>query len=66
MFAGMTEDDVREKMAAEANGNLTGWARQHGVDPGYARDVLGGRRPPGQSVLSALNLRKRVVYEVAG
>lgn len=39
------------------------FADQHGISPQYVHDVLNGRRMPGASILNALGLRKRVIYE---
>ena len=39
------------------------FAEQHGVSLQYVHDVLNGRRMPGASMLNALGLRKRVIYE---
>lgn len=41
------------------------FAEQHGVSPQYVHDVLAGRRMPGKSIINALGLSKRVVYEFA-
>lgn len=42
---------------------MTAWAEQHDISIAYACDVLAGRRDPGKAILSALGLRKTVIYE---
>jgi transcriptional regulator with XRE-family HTH domain len=41
------------------------FASRLGVSPQYLSDVYNGRRPPGESITSALNVEKAVVYTVA-
>jgi transcriptional regulator with XRE-family HTH domain len=40
------------------------FATRLGVSPQYLSDVYNGRRPPGESITSALNVEKAVVYAV--
>jgi transcriptional regulator with XRE-family HTH domain len=40
------------------------FASRLGVSPQYLSDVYNGRRPPGESITSALNAEKAVVYTV--
>jgi transcriptional regulator with XRE-family HTH domain len=40
------------------------FAARLGVSPQYLSDVFNGRRPPGESITSALNVEKAVVYSV--
>ena len=48
-------------------GNQTAqqFAARIGVSPQYLSDVYNGRRPPGESITSALKVEKAVVYTVA-
>jgi len=48
-------------------GNETGqqFASRLGVSPQYLSDVYNGRRPPGESITSALKVEKAVVYKLA-
>jgi transcriptional regulator with XRE-family HTH domain len=48
-------------------GNQTAqqFASKLGVSPQYLSDVYKGRRPPGESITSALQVEKRVVYSLA-
>ena len=41
------------------------FASRLGVSPQYLSDVYNGRRPPGESITSALHAEKAVVYSVA-
>jgi transcriptional regulator with XRE-family HTH domain len=41
------------------------FASRIGVSPQYLSDVYNGRRPPGESITSALKVEKAVVYTVA-
>ena len=41
------------------------FASRLGVSPQYLSDVYNGRRPPGESITSALNVEKAVVYALA-
>jgi transcriptional regulator with XRE-family HTH domain len=47
-------------------GNQTAqqFASKLGISPQYLSDVYNGRRPPGESITSALNVEKSVVYSV--
>ena len=40
------------------------FASRLGVSPQYLSDVYNGRRPPGESITSALKVEKSVVYAV--
>jgi transcriptional regulator with XRE-family HTH domain len=40
------------------------FASRLGVSPQYLSDVYNGRRPPGESITSALKVEKAVVYTV--
>lgn len=54
----MTSDDVRAKLAEEANGNRAAWARANKLSAQYVNDVLVGRREPGDKILAALGLER--------
>ena len=41
------------------------FATRLGVSPQYLSDVYNGRRPPGESITSALKVEKAVVYRLA-
>ena len=41
------------------------FASRLGVSPQYLSDVYNGRRPPGESITSALNVAKAVTYTLA-
>jgi transcriptional regulator with XRE-family HTH domain len=41
------------------------FASRLGVSPQYLSDVYNGRRPPGESITSALKVEKAVVYTLA-
>lgn len=60
----MTSDDVRKILKAECDdcGSQVVWATKHSLSPSYTSDVLNGRREPGPALLSALGLRKIVMY----
>lgn len=62
--AGLTYLDVcaRLRAACRAAGGQQAWAQQNGVSPAYVSDVLNARRDPGDSILTALGLRKVVRY----
>ncbi len=51
------------RSACAAVGGQAAWAAKVGLSPQYVSDVLNARREPGASILAALNLRKRVIYE---
>lgn len=61
---GLTSLDVcgRLRAACRAAGGQQVWAQQNGVSPAYVSDVLNARREPGDSILTALGLRKVVRY----
>jgi transcriptional regulator with XRE-family HTH domain len=40
------------------------FASRLGISPQYLSDVYNGRRPPGESITSALNVEKSVTYKV--
>jgi transcriptional regulator with XRE-family HTH domain len=48
-------------------GNQTAqqFASRLGISPQYLSDVYNGRRPPGESITSALKVEKSVVYTLA-
>lgn len=52
-------DELRA--AIQRQGSAAGWARRHGVGPGYLADVLSGRRPPGARILQALGIGRAYV-----
>ncbi|MDE4912236.1 hypothetical protein PQI07_16265 [Methylobacterium sp. 092160098-2] len=52
-------DELRAAIARQ--GSAAGWARRHGVGPGYLADVLSGRRPPGTRILQALGIGRAYV-----
>ena len=60
----LTEADVYGAMRREcsAAGGVKQWAILHGISPGYAAEVMGGRTPPGPAVLKALGFVRVVRY----
>jgi len=58
----MTADDVRKLLRERANGNQAAWAREQGISAQYVCDVLTGRREPGEAILKALKVERRVTY----
>lgn len=56
----MLRDAVREV------GTQKAWAERAGVSEVYVSDVLRKRRPPGDSILRALGLTRRMVYGAEG
>jgi hypothetical protein len=65
ILSDMTEDEVRRllKQACQKSGSVRAWATEHGLSAAYVGDVLASRRGPGSTILDALFLKKRVVYE---
>ena len=62
----ISRDPVAELYAAcKAAGSQKAWADTNGLSPQYVCDVLQGRREPGDSILSALGLKKVVTYHAA-
>ena len=59
----MTDDEVRALIREKANGNVSAWAKSHGMSAQYVSDVLQSRRGPGDAILAALGLEKVVTYE---
>ncbi len=53
---------ARLRAAVKQAGDQQTYARQIGISPAYLSDVLNARREPGDSILSALGLRKQVRY----
>lgn len=60
----MDDGAVVERLtkACEIAGSQREWAKTHNLSPAYVSDVLKGKRGPGQSILDALGLVKRVEY----
>lgn len=56
----MLRDAVREA------GTQKAWAERAGVSEVYVSDVLRKRRPPGDAILRALGLTRRMVYGAEG
>lgn len=48
----------RLRAACRAVGGQKVWAARNGISFGYLNDVINHRRPPGESVLRSLNLRR--------
>lgn len=61
---GIDQMDVcaRLRKACADAGSQKAWAEANGVSGAYVNDVLQSRREPGESILSALGLRKVVRY----
>lgn len=53
---------ARLRAACETAGGQKQWAAANGVSGSYVCDVLMARREPGESILSALGLRKITRY----
>lgn len=64
----MDEDGVRALLSTRCKeaGGVAPWADGHGVSSTYARDVIAGRRPPGEAILRALGLERVVTYRKTG
>ncbi|GGD87305.1 hypothetical protein GCM10011390_02520 [Aureimonas endophytica] len=60
-----TDDDVRSFIRIECRrvGSRAAWCREVGLSPSYVGDVVSGRRAPGETMLTALGLRRVVGYE---
>lgn len=60
----ITEEDVKAllRAACEAAGGRQSWGETHGISPQYIGDVLRGDRRPGNKILRALGLTRRMVY----
>jgi len=63
-MAELTALDVfaRLRKACSAAGGQSAWAAQNRVSPQYVSDVINGRTDPGESILRALGLARRVRY----
>ena len=61
----LDQKDVVRLLRSEVNraGGQQKWAKQNGVAPSAISMVLTGDRPPNKKILSALKLRKVVVFE---
>jgi hypothetical protein len=61
----MDAEQVRSLLRAKCKETKTisAWADANGMSTAYVSDVLRRRRDPGDSILSALGLRKVVKYE---
>jgi hypothetical protein len=61
----LDQKDVVRLLRSEVNraGGQQRWANQNGVAPSAISMVLTGDRPPNKKILSALKLRKVVVFE---
>ncbi len=61
----LDQEDVVRLLRSEVNraGGQQKWAKQNGVAPSAISMILTGDRPPNKKILSALKLRKVVVFE---
>jgi hypothetical protein len=59
------QNDVVRLLRSEVKraGGQQEWARKHGVVPSMISMVLSGDRPPNKKIISALKLRRIVVFE---
>jgi hypothetical protein len=59
------QNDVIRLLRSEINraGSQKEWAKKNGVVPSMISMVLTGDRPPNKKILSALNLRRVIVFE---
>lgn len=58
-------EEVRGKLLVQCldAGGRKAWAEANGISPQYVTDVLKNRREPGESIVSALGMRRVVAYE---
>lgn len=60
----ITLEEVRARLQAAVDtvGTRKEWAELHDISPSYVTEVLNGIRPPGDKILRALGLTRRLVY----
>lgn len=51
------------RRAVEKAGGQRAWSRTNKVSVAYVNDVLHGRRPPGEAILTPLGLEKVITYK---
>jgi hypothetical protein len=61
----LDQKDVVRLLRSEVNrtGSQKEWAKKNGVTPSSISMVLSGDRPPNKKIISALKLRRVVVFE---
>ena len=61
----LVQKDVVRLLRSEVNraGGQTKWAKQNGIVPSAISMVLAGDRPPNKKIISALKLRRVIVFE---
>jgi len=59
----MTLDEVREALRREAGDSVYAWAKSNRISLGYVYDFMSGAKLPGNKILSALGMEKRIEYE---
>jgi hypothetical protein len=61
----LDQKDVVRLLRSEVNraGGQKEWAKKNGIAPSMISMVLSGDRPPNKKILSALKLRRAVVFE---
>jgi hypothetical protein len=61
----LDQKDVVRLLRSEVNraGSQKEWAKENGVTPSSISMVLSGVRPPNKKIISALKLRRVVVFE---
>ena len=61
----LDQKDVVRLLRSEVNraGGQTKWAKQNGIVPSAISMVLAGDRPPNKKIISALKLRRVIVFE---
>jgi len=61
----LDQNDVIRLLRSEVNraGSQKEWAKKNGVAPSMISMVLTCDRPPNKKILSALNLRRVIVFE---
>jgi hypothetical protein len=61
----LDQKDVVRLLRSEVNraGGQTKWAKKNGIAPSAISMVLAGDRPPNKKIISALKLRRVIVFE---
>ena len=61
----LDQKDVVRLLRSEVNraGGQTKWAKKNGIVPSAISMVLAGDRPPNKKIISALKLRRVIVFE---
>jgi hypothetical protein len=61
----LDQNDVVRLLRLEVKraGGQQEWARKNGVAPSMISMVLSGERPPNEKIISALKLRRIVIFE---